>query len=69
MLRESVADDLRADELAPGFVRPAWTEYCFANVPDTVRSLFGVDARRPLPDDALGADQVRLVAVDHQFVA
>ena len=55
MLRESLADDLRADELAPGFVRPAWTDYCFANVPDTVRSLFGATARRPLPDDALGA--------------
>lgn len=55
MLRESLADDLREDELAPGFVHPAWTDYCFANVPDTVRSLFGAGARRPLPDDAIGA--------------
>lgn len=54
MLRESLADDLREDELAPGLLRPAWADYCFANVPDTVRSLFGATARRPLPDDALG---------------
>jgi hypothetical protein len=53
MLRESLAEDLRADEVAPGLVRPAWSDYCFANVPDTVRSLFGTDARRPLPADAL----------------
>jgi hypothetical protein len=62
MLRESHAEDLRADEIAPGFVRPAWPDYSFANVPDTVRSLFATDARRPLPDDALeGID----VSVDH----
>ena len=54
MLRESLAEDLREDELAPGFVRPAWTDYCFANVPDTIRSLFDATARRPLPEDALG---------------
>ena len=54
MLRESLAADLRGEELAPGFVRPAWEDYCFANVPDTVRSLFDADARRPLPEDALG---------------
>lgn len=54
MLRESLADDLREDEIAPGVLRPAWEDYCFANVPDTVRSLFGTTARRPLPDDVLG---------------
>ena len=63
MLRESVADDLRADELEPDFVRPAWTDYCFANVPDTILSLFGADARRPLPDDTLGAIDWR--DIDH----
>ncbi|EMA41973.1 alkaline phosphatase family protein [Halococcus hamelinensis] len=50
MLHESVAEDLRKDELAPGFVRPAWEDYCFANIPDTVLSLFGEEADRSLPE-------------------
>ena len=49
MLHDSLADDLREDELAPGFVRPAWEDYCFANIPDTVLALFGDEADRPLP--------------------
>ena len=62
MLRESLAADLRTDELAPRVVRPGWANYCFANLPDTVRSLFGADPRRPLPDDVLdGVD----VSVEH----
>jgi len=69
MLRESLAEDLRAHEIAPGFVRPAWPGYCFANVPDTVRSLFDTDARRPVPEDALdgiedSVDHVVCVWVD-----
>ena len=62
MLRTDLAADLLADELAPGFVRPAWEDYCFANIPDTVRSLFDAPARRPLPDDVFeGVD----TDVDH----
>jgi predicted AlkP superfamily pyrophosphatase or phosphodiesterase len=62
VLRTDLAADLLADELAPGFVRPAWEDYCFANIPDTVRSLFDAPARRPLPDDVFeGVD----TDVDH----
>ena len=69
MLRTSLAADLRADELAPGFVRPAWDDYCFANVPDTVRSLFDAQTRRPLPSDVFegvdtDVDHVVCVLVD-----
>ena len=66
MLRTDLADTLRADELAPGVVRPDYAGYCFGNVPDTVLDVLGVDARRPLPADALdgvGTD------VDHVVVA
>lgn len=50
MRQQSLADDLRENELAPGFVGPAWQDYCFANIPDTVLSLFDGDADRPLPE-------------------
>lgn len=66
MLRTGLADRLRDDEVAPGFVRPDWEGYCFANVPDTVLSLLGGDPRRPLPGgvlDGVGTD------VDHVAVA
>lgn len=66
MLHESVADDLRADEFAPGFIRPAWEGYCFANVPDTILRLFGErEVPRSLPADVFdGID----VAVDNVIV-
>ncbi|WP_255195659.1 alkaline phosphatase family protein [Halorarius litoreus] len=69
MLRTDLTADLRSDELAPGFVRPAWTDYTFANVPDTVRSLFDAPARRPLPPDVFegvdtDVDHVVCVLVD-----
>jgi hypothetical protein len=69
MLRTDLADRLLRDELAPGFVRPAWGDHCFANVPDTVRSLFGVPADRPLPLDVFDGvvtdvDHVVCVLVD-----
>lgn len=69
MLHESLADDLRESELAPGFVGPAWEDYCFANIPDTVLSLFGGDADRPLPKTvfenvATDVDNVVLAFVD-----
>ena len=71
MIRDRLAADLSADELAPGFVRPAWEDYCFANIPDTVLSVLGngSEASRPLPDDVLAGvttdvDHVVLVFVD-----
>ena len=69
MIRESLADDLHEDELAPGLIRPAWEDYCFANVPDTVLSLFGEDTDRSLPetvfeDVATDIDHVVLAFVD-----
>jgi hypothetical protein len=78
VLRHDLAADLRADELAPGYVRPAYGDYCFANVPATVAGLVGaggvVDGPR-LPDDALpvaGVERIAVVVVDgfgfEQFV-
>jgi hypothetical protein len=69
VLRTDLAAALRDDELAPGFVTPDWDGYCFGNVPDTVRSLCGADARRPLPDDVFDgvdtdAEHVVLLFVD-----
>ncbi|EMA38410.1 alkaline phosphatase family protein [Halococcus hamelinensis] len=71
MLRDRLAADLADDELAPGFVRPAWDDYCFANVPDTVLSVLGdePEATGPLPDDvfegvATDIDHVVLAFVD-----
>lgn len=63
--------ELAGDELAPGFVQPAWDDYCFANIPDTVLSVFGneSEAARPLPEtvfEGVGTDvdHVVLVFVD-----
>jgi hypothetical protein len=69
MLHGTLADDLREDELTPRFVSPAWADCCFANVPDTVSSLFGTDAARPLPETVFegvstDVDHVVLAFVD-----
>lgn len=50
MLREALADGLRDDQLASGLVCPAWEDYCFANIPDTILALFDNIASRPLPE-------------------
>lgn len=66
VLRAALVDSLRGATLAPGFVRPDWAGYCFANIPNTVCSLLGEDARRPLPAgvfDGVGTD------VEHVVVA
>ncbi|EMA47220.1 alkaline phosphatase family protein [Halococcus saccharolyticus] len=67
MLRTDLAATLREDELAPGMVRPAWEDYSFGNVADTVLSLFDDDARRPLPEDVF--DGVDTEGVEHVVVA
>ena len=69
MIRDELANDLQADELARGFVRPAWKDYCFANVPDTILSLFDDEAPRPLPMDvfegvATDTEHVIVIFVD-----
>ncbi|MFC6835544.1 alkaline phosphatase family protein [Halomarina ordinaria] len=51
MFRHDVAADLRSRGADERTVLPAYGDYCFANVPDTVLSLVGGDVRRPLPDD------------------
>ncbi|WP_435159165.1 alkaline phosphatase family protein [Haladaptatus sp. DFWS20] len=66
MLRHDVAKDLRDDELAPGYVRPAYDGYCFANVSGTVADLLGVGGvivSPQLPDDTLPTTEISRVAV------
>lgn len=53
MLRGDVADRLRDDELAPGFLRPDYDAYSFHRVPGTLASLFDVDVGPSLPEDVL----------------
>lgn len=69
MIDDTLARDLRADEVAPGFVRPAWGTHSFANVPDTITSLFGGESARPLPSGvfdgaATDVEHVLVVLVD-----
>jgi hypothetical protein len=47
MLRWDDADPLLANEIAPGYVRPDYDGYCFANVPATIGSLLDVDLGGP----------------------
>lgn len=58
MLRNDVADQLRANELAPGYVRPNYEYYSFHRVPGTLASLFGVDVGPSLPSDVLDDDSL-----------
>jgi len=51
MLRSSLADTLAGDELEPGFVRPAYDDYCFAHVPGTAAGVLGEDVGPQLPAD------------------
>lgn len=69
MLQSAVETRLREEHESDGFVYPAYEDYCFANVPDTVRSLFDAGGRRPLPDAVFKGvettvDRVVLVLVD-----
>lgn len=56
MLRTGIADRLRDEELADGFIRPDYDGYSFHRVPGTVGSLLDVDVGPRLPDDVLDAD-------------
>ena len=66
MLREGVERVLLEDSARDGALLPAYGDYCFANVPDTLRSLCGLTADRPLPDDVFSGvdtDPERVVVV------
>jgi hypothetical protein len=54
MRPDDVAERLRSDEFAPGYLRPAYEDYCFANVTPTVADVLGVDAGRRLPAETVG---------------
>jgi len=61
--------ELCDDQIAPGLISPAWEDYCFANIPDTILSVFGNEATRPLPEGVFEGvstdiDHVVVVFVD-----
>lgn len=58
MLRDDVAEQLRASELAPGYLRPDYDAYSFHRVPGTLASFFDVDVGPMLPDDVLDDDSL-----------
>lgn len=69
MLRSRVESRIRENHTSEGLLFPAYADYCFANVPDTVMSLLDAGGRRPLPADVFdGVDtsvgRVVLVLVD-----
>lgn len=55
MLNQRSITTVAASKYGPGWVRPAYGSYCFANIADTIRQLFGAPAVRPLPADTLPA--------------
>ena len=69
MLREDIERALRDRHQQDGYLFPAYEDYCFGNVPDTVRSVLDAGGRRPLPGDVFtgvetAVDTVVLVLVD-----
>ena len=69
MRRDRVETELLDAHAEDGAVFPAYDDYCFANVSDTVASVLGADADRPLPGDvfegvATDVDNVVVVLVD-----
>ncbi len=64
MLRRAAADRLLDDEIAPGYVRPAYEGRSFGNVPATVGSLLGVDLDgQPLSSEIVPFERVETVVV------
>lgn len=69
MLRDGVERTLRDRHQRDGYPFPAYDNYCFGNVPDTVRSVLDAGGRRALPGDVFegvdtAVDTVVLVLVD-----
>lgn len=69
MLRREAEIALREEHEHDGFLSPAYDDYCFGNVADTVLDVFDAGGRRTLPDDVFGGvdtavENVVLVLVD-----
>ncbi|MFC7046259.1 alkaline phosphatase family protein [Halobacteriaceae archaeon GCM10025711] len=69
MRRDRVEAELLDAHAEDGAVFPAYDDYCFANVPDTVAAVLGAAADRPLPGDVFegvptDVDNVVVVLVD-----
>jgi len=66
MLDADLASDLAADELAAGYLRPAYDGFCFSRIPATAASMVGSDLGSELPDralDGVATDAERVVVV------
>lgn len=69
MLRDGIERALRDRHHRDGYLFPAYDDYCFGNVPDTVRSVLDAGGRRSLPADVFegidtAVDMVVLVLID-----
>lgn len=69
MFRDGVERALRDRHQRDGYLFPAYDDYCFGNVPDTVRSVLAAGGRRALPSDVFegvdtAVDTVVLVLID-----
>jgi len=69
MFRDGVERALRDRNQRDGYLFPSYEDYCFGNIPDTVRSVLDADGRRPLPSDVFegvdtAVDTVVLVLID-----
>lgn len=64
MLRRAAADRLLDEEIAPGYVRPAYDGRSFGNIPATVGTLLGIDtAGQPLSSDLIPVERMETVVV------
>ncbi|WP_179233623.1 alkaline phosphatase family protein [Halorubrum ezzemoulense] len=69
MFRDDIERVLRDRQQRDGYLFPAYEDYCFGNVPDTVRSVLDAGGRRALPSDVFDGvetdvDTVVLLLVD-----
>lgn len=69
MLRDDIERALRDRHQQDGYLFPAYEDYCFGNVSDTVRAVLDAGGRRPLPGDVFegvdtAVDTVLLVLID-----
>lgn len=69
MLRDGVEWALRDRHQQDGYLFPVYDDYCFGNVPDTIRSVLDAGGRRSLPSDVFegvetAVDTIVLVVID-----